>query len=86
VTGMQPLLLAAAVVVISVVEPVPSRSQPDNTLRGGSPLGFIVLPPLPPAGFYAWCETPRGLCVVQGRSPIAPRSTCSCGEYAGHTV
>ena len=74
--------------MLSIGTAVPGRSQSGNTapLFGGAPVGFNVLPPLPPSGFYAWCETPRGLCMVQGNAPIAPASLCHCAEYAGHTA
>jgi hypothetical protein len=85
---MRLLLPAITIATLSVITAVPGRSQAGNTapLRGGAPIGFNVLPPLPPNGFYAWCETPRGLCVVQGKAPIAPESLCHCAEYAGRTV
>lgn len=45
-----------------------------------------VLPPLPPASFYVWCNTARGLCQVQGNAPIAPAAVCHCAEHAGRTM
>jgi hypothetical protein len=67
---------------------VPGSSQTANTapLRGGAPIGFNILPPLPPDGFYAWCQTERGLCVVRGNAPIPSGSSCHCAEYPGRTV
>ena len=81
------LLPVIIVAMLSVTTAVPGQGQSGNTapLRGGPPVGFNVLPPLPPNGFYAWCETPRGLCMVQGNAPIAPGSLCHCAEYAGRT-
>jgi hypothetical protein len=84
---MRLLSMVIVIALLNVGGAVPGRGQARNTapLRGGAPSGFIVLPPLPPNGFYAWCETPRGLCVVQGNAPIAPGSLCHCAEYAGRT-
>jgi len=81
-------LLLPVIVIAMLSVTTTGRGQAGNTatLRGGAPLGFNVLPPLPPNGFQAWCETPRGLCVVQGNAPIAPGSLCHCAEYAGRTV
>jgi hypothetical protein len=80
-----PTIIVAMLIVVSVV---PIRSQSVNTapLRGAPPVGFNVLPPLPPKGFYAWCETPEGICVVQGDAPIAPGSLCHCAQYEGRTA
>lgn len=57
-----------------------------QSLSGGPPMSYIVLPPLPSTGFHAWCETPRGFCKVQSDAPIAPGSTCHCAEYPGRTA
>ena len=62
------------------------RAQNAGVLHGGQPFKHNVLPDLPPSGFYAWCNTPRGVCMVQGNAPIAPGSLCSCGDYSGRTV
>ena len=79
-----PLIFAA---MLNAIAAVPSAGQGNNTtpLQGGAPAGFNVLPNLPPTGFYAWCETPHGLCLVQGQAPIAPASLCHCAEFAGRT-
>jgi hypothetical protein len=84
---MRPLPLIVAA-ILNVVVAAPSEGQRNNTapLRGPAPVGFNVLPNLPPTGFYAWCETPRGLCLVQGQAPIAPGSLCHCAEFAGRTA
>ena len=76
------------VVLLNIIIAVPGQSQPENatSLRGGVPFDFANLPPLPPTGFYAWCETPRGFCKVKGNAPIAPGSACYCAEYSGHTT
>jgi hypothetical protein len=71
---------------LSIIPAGPAQGQGNVVpLRGGSPVGFNVLPALPPNGFYAWCETPRGVCMVQGNAPIAPDSLCHCAQYAGRT-
>lgn len=77
-----------AAVILVVAMNVPGGGQTANTapLRGGPPIGFNVLPPLPPDGFYAWCQSERGLCAVQGNAPIPPGSLCHCAEYRGRTV
>lgn len=83
------LLLSVIIVALFIVSSsVPGRSQSANTmpLRGAPPVGFNVLPPLPPKGFYAWCQTPEGLCVVQGNAPIAPGSVCHCAQHEGRTA
>jgi hypothetical protein len=82
--------LVLPIVVVAVVAVAPGARGQERAngppLIGGPPVGFNILPPLPPNGFYAWCETPRGLCVVQGIAPIAPRSLCHCAEYEGRTA
>jgi hypothetical protein len=85
---MRLLFLAITIAIFATISAMPGRSQSVNTalLRGGPPVGFNVLPPLPPNGFYAWCETPQGLCMVQGNAPIAPRSLCHCALYEGRTA
>jgi hypothetical protein len=82
------LALAVSTIVLSVVPLTSGRSQAANTapLRGGPPSAYNVLPPLPPNGFYAWCETSRGVCPVRGNAPISPGSLCHCADYAGRTV
>jgi hypothetical protein len=78
-----------ALIATVAISFVPGRGQPVNnaaTLRGDAPAGFQVLPPLPPTGFYAWCRTSRGLCLVQGGAPIAPGSLCHCAEFEGRTA
>jgi hypothetical protein len=83
---------AAILLYLASAGPVQSQTLPSaprgNTavLRGKDPIMWNTLPPLPPAGFYAWCSTPRGLCPVQGNAPIAPGSGCHCGEHAGRTM
>ena len=79
------LTVAIAMMFAGVVSPVRCQSGNTAPLIGGPPVGFIVLPALPPNDFHAWCETPRGVCVVQGNAPIAPGSACHCAEYEGHT-
>jgi hypothetical protein len=76
------------VAILCVVSVAPSKGQSINKspLNGGPPVGFNVLPPLPPTGFYAWCGTAQGLCLVQGNAPIAPGSTCHCAQYEGRTA
>jgi hypothetical protein len=54
-------------------------------LHGGEPFRRMVLPDIPPNGFYAWCSTSHGVCLVQGDAPIAPGLACYCGAYTGHT-
>jgi hypothetical protein len=85
---MRLLLSVSIVAILTIAASVLGRGQAGNMgpLRGGPPIGFNTLPPLPPNGFYAWCQTPRGLCAVQGNAPIAPGSSCHCAEYAGRTA
>jgi hypothetical protein len=80
-------LLLIMILLLDVAATTPGWSQPMNVapLRGGPPFNFNVLPPLPATGFYAWCETPHGLCVVQGSAPISPGSVCHCAEFEGRT-
>lgn len=77
-----------AAVLLGAGTNLPGGGQTANSapLRGGDPTRFSVLPPLPPDGFYAWCQTERGLCVVQGNAPIPSGSSCHCGQYVGRTV
>jgi hypothetical protein len=84
---MRLLFPVITIAILTVTSATPGRSQSVNTapLRGGPPVGFNVLPPLPPNGFYGWCETSPGLCIVQGNAPIAPRSICHCAQYEGRT-
>src|SRR3954469_12294356 len=84
---IRPPLPLIIIVLVNVVGAMPGRGQAGNSapLQGAAPVGFNILPSLPPRGFHAWCETPRGLCVVKGNAPIAPASLCHCGEYAGRT-
>lgn len=85
------LLAFCFLLVVPLLSPQ-SHSQPaassDNSapLRGGNPMMWNVLPPLPPTGFHAWCNTARGLCPVQGNAPIAPGSVCHCAEHVGRTM
>jgi hypothetical protein len=83
------LRVMGVVTLLSVAAGLPVLGEAGNNtaaLQGGAPIGFNVLPRLPPTGFHAWCETPRGLCLVQGNAPIAPGSVCHCAEYAGRTA
>jgi hypothetical protein len=83
---MRPLPGIIAIAVTVAISAAPSRGQTNTSpLRGSAPAGFQVLPPLPPTGFYAWCATRRGLCMVQGNAPIAPGSLCHCAEFEGRT-
>jgi hypothetical protein len=81
-----------ALMVFAVVNLSRGASQAQylvqNTLplRGGEPFKHNVLPETPPNGFYAWCSTSHGICLVQGDAPIAPGSPCYCGPYTGHTA
>jgi hypothetical protein len=63
-----------------------SQSANTASLQGEAPFNFNVLPPLPPNGFYAWCETPHGICAVRGNAPIPPGSVCHCAEFEGRTA
>ena len=85
---MQTFMGVTIIVALSIAPSVTGVGQGRNTatLNGGPPTGYNVLPPLPPRGFYAWCETPRGVCPVQGNAPIPPRSLCHCAENIGRTV
>jgi hypothetical protein len=78
-------VIVVALVNVAVVPPGLAQAGNTAPLRGSAPVGFNVLPSLPPQGFHAWCETPRGLCLVRGNAPIAPASVCHCAEYAGRT-
>jgi len=84
---MRPLLSLTIFVLLDVITVASGTGQASNSapLQGKAPVGFNVLPSLPPSGFYAWCETSRGLCLVQGNAPIAPSSLCHCAEHAGRT-
>jgi hypothetical protein len=84
---MRPVLPLMTIALLNIISAAPGRGQASNTvpLQGAAPVGFNVLPNIPPNGFYAWCETPRGLCLVKGNAPIAPASVCHCAEYAGRT-
>jgi hypothetical protein len=84
---MRLLLPGIMLAALGTIPPGPAQGQSGNVvpLRGGPPAGFNILPPLPPNGFYAWCETPRGVCRVQGNAPIAPDTLCHCAQYAGRT-
>jgi hypothetical protein len=66
--------------------PVFVQSLEAAELAGGQPVRFNMLPPLPPNGFFAWCQTPPGLCIVQGSAPVAPGTSCHCADYSGRTV
>jgi hypothetical protein len=85
---MRLLSLLSIAVLLNSVAAVSGQSQTTNTapLRGGTPFDFANLPPLPPTGFYAWCETPRGFCKVKGNAPIAPASVCHCADFTGKTT
>lgn len=85
---MRLLLPAITLAMFTITSAAPSEGQSVNTvpLRGGPPVGFNILPPLPPNGFYAWCGTPEGVCMVQGNAPIAPASLCHCAQYEGRTA
>jgi hypothetical protein len=85
---MRLLLPVLAVALLSITSAVPGQGETNNTapLVGGPPGLFNVLPPLPPTGFHAWCETPEGLCLVQGNAPIAPGSLCHCAQHEGRTA
>lgn len=85
---MRPLLSLTVAALLNVIISASSAGGGSNIapLQGAAPVGFNVLPNLPPKGFFAWCETPRGLCLVQGQAPIAPASLCHCAEFAGRTA
>lgn len=85
---MRLLSLLSIAVLLNSVTTIPGQSETTNTapLRGGMPFNFAKLPPLPPNGFYAWCETTRGICKVKGNAPIAPASACHCAEFTGQTT
>jgi hypothetical protein len=81
------VMVVVTLLSVTTVLPVLGEARSNSAeLQGGTPIGFNVLPRLPPTGFHAWCETPRGLCLVQGNAPIAPGSLCHCAEYAGRTA
>ena len=78
-------LFLATMAGVAIATPGWSQGANTASLRGGAPFNFNVLPPLPPSGFYAWCETSHGLCAVRGNAPIPPGSVCHCAEFEGHT-
>lgn len=88
------ILLCGIEVALNSVVPAKSQSMSGqqnqrganpNSLRGGSPFYWNVLPKLPPDGFYAVCYTSAGSCIVQASAPIAPSSVCYCASYSGQT-
>ena len=85
---MRLLSLMITAVSLNIAATVPGQSQTANTapLRGGIPMDYANLPLLPPTGFYAWCETPRGFCRVRGNAPIMPAAVCHCAGYTGRTL
>jgi hypothetical protein len=80
-------VMTAGIVFLGAESGLHAQTQEKNTapLHGGSPLNFNVLPGVPPNGFYAWCQTSPGICLVEGNAPIAPGSVCHCGQYEGRT-
>ena len=88
---MKPFLIVTCVIALNLAAVVSGECQTSSAantapLRGRNPFFWNVLPDLPPTGFHAHCRTPAGVCLVQGNAPIAPGSTCHCGEHAGRTV
>lgn len=80
------LIIFAVMTSIGGASDVQHLVQNTLPLQGGEPFKRNVLPDTPPNGFYAWCSTSYGICLVQGNGPIAPRLPCYCSRYAGITV
>jgi hypothetical protein len=81
----------ASTMVLTVISPGLCQQSIETRgnvaeLRGSDPFKWNVLPDLPPNGFFAWCNTSRGFCLVEGRIPIAPGSLCHCMENPGNTL
>jgi hypothetical protein len=65
---------------------IQERLRADPKFREYLNQGKITLPDEPPSGFWAICSVGGvDTCRVQGKTPIAPESTCSCGTQRGQT-
>jgi hypothetical protein len=84
----RPRRLLAIFLFAIAIGPAPEFVQAIEAaeLTGGQPVRFNMLPPLPPNGFFAWCQTSPGFCIVQGNAPIASGTSCHCADYLGRTV